>query len=134
MRSVVVLPAPLGPRNAVTAPERTTAVKSRTAWTDPNCLDRASKAIVVDMSANVGPMATAHIGAEVQFRGVRPAPGCPEASPLDVCRWTSDDAEVEWARVRLWLLAVSGAAGLLTAVVLETADGDWSAGDVLWTL
>src|SRR3954463_5159399 len=46
MRSVVVLPAPFGPRKAVTTPGRTVALRSSTAQVGPNCLVRPSKTSV----------------------------------------------------------------------------------------
>ena len=39
MSMVVVLPAPLGPRNATTSPGSSTRSTPRTAWTDPKSLD-----------------------------------------------------------------------------------------------
>src|SRR3954452_25536897 len=46
MRTVVVLPAPFGPRKAVTTPGRTVALRSSTAHVGPNRLVRPSKTSV----------------------------------------------------------------------------------------
>ena len=46
MRSVVVLPAPFGPRNPVTRPGATSKDRSSTARTGPNDLERCSTRIV----------------------------------------------------------------------------------------
>src|ERR1700722_19526428 len=50
---VVVLPAPLGPRNATTCPLGMENETSRTARNDPNCLQSPSASIMTDVDIPV---------------------------------------------------------------------------------
>src|ERR1039458_7307013 len=53
MRRVVVLPAPLGPRNPVTEPGSTLKLRSLTAWTEPKCLVSPRASIRLGAAASV---------------------------------------------------------------------------------
>src|SRR6266508_925934 len=77
MRRVVVLPAPLGPRNPVICPGRTSKVSSSTARIRPNCLVRPWTEIGVVWVV------------VIVFSGITPAPGR-DSSGRGEGRWRGD--------------------------------------------
>ena len=116
IRSVVVLPAPLGPMTPYSAPAGTTRSRSWTAVVDPNVFRMPFKRSAASMSASLTPRANA---ARLTTRAIQPT--LKIVSLLPFVQWAEASSLGTAIRSSPWAFAVIESVHLLALAVIGGA-------------